>query len=164
VLSAIRELDVEYDLRSFMRDFTQIREQTFKESTILYAFQKARIWPISCTTALKKLRTYSQPTSTPINLPLRPSTPKPSTFKGVEEGLQRWKERVPAGLSSHSKESYENWLTGTEEVVAAGQLQELDLQAIRWRVEESKKRASRSRARLQAGGELTAAYAYELRA
>ncbi|OAF59377.1 hypothetical protein VC83_04250 [Pseudogymnoascus destructans] len=33
-----------------------MREQTFKESTIQSAFRKAGIWPISCNTALEKLR------------------------------------------------------------------------------------------------------------
>ncbi|ELR10505.1 hypothetical protein GMDG_04783 [Pseudogymnoascus destructans 20631-21] len=97
-------------------------------------------------------------------LPIRVSTPKPTTFRGVEEGLQHWKQRVPEGFSSPSKQSYRNWLTGTEEVVVAGQLQELDLRTVRRQVEESKKRASRSRARLQFGGELSADRAHELRA
>ena len=48
--------------------------------------------------------------------------------------------------------------------MAAGQLQELDLRVVRRQVEESKKRAMRSLARLQYGGELVAAEAYELRA
>jgi hypothetical protein len=127
VLAAIREMDITYDLQSFMRDLTHIREQTFKESTIISAFRKAGIWPVSCNTALTKLRTYSQPTpTTPTPLPIRVSTPKPSNFREVEEGLQRWKNRVPEGFSSPSKGSYRNWLTGTEEVVASGQLTELD--------------------------------------
>ncbi|KFZ18658.1 hypothetical protein V502_04007 [Pseudogymnoascus sp. VKM F-4520 (FW-2644)] len=51
------------------------------------------------------------------------------------------KQRVPVDFSSPSKKSYQNWLTGTEEVVVAGQLQELDLRTVRRQVEESKKRA-----------------------
>ena len=87
-------MDVTYDLPLFMRDLTKIRDQTFKESTITSAFRKAGIWPISCNTALEKLHTYSQPTPTQPTqptptLPIRPITPKPSTFQGVEEGLQR---------------------------------------------------------------------------
>ena len=127
VLAAIRHMDITYDLQSFMRDLTCMREQTFKESTIISAFQKAGIWLVSCAIALAKLRTYSQPTieptPTPIpTLPIWVSTPKPTTFRGVEEGLQHWKQRVPEGFSSPSKQSYRNWLTGTEEVVVAGQL------------------------------------------
>ena len=47
VLTAIRDMDLEYTLRSFMRDLSHIREQTFKESTIIHAFQKAGVWPVS---------------------------------------------------------------------------------------------------------------------
>jgi hypothetical protein len=169
VLTAIRDLDLEYSLRSFMRDLSQIREQTFKESTIIHAFQKAGIWPVSYSIALIKLRTYSQPSLTPTTPTTpttlqQPSTPKPSSFKESEEGLQQWKAKIPVLFSSPSKESYNNWLTGTEEVLASGQLQELDLLILRRQVEEQKKRASSSRARLQVGGELTAAHAHELRA
>ena len=48
--------------------------------------------------------------------------------------------------------------------MASGQLQELDLQALRRQIEEQKKSRSRSRARLQVGGELCAGRAHELRA
>ncbi|KFY10587.1 hypothetical protein V492_04923 [Pseudogymnoascus sp. VKM F-4246] len=161
VLTAIRDMDITYDLCSFTRDLTWIREQTFKESTIRSAFQKAGIWPISCSIALTKLRTYSKPTPQVIT---QASTPKPSTFQGVEEGLQHWKTRVPEGFSSPSKESYRNWLTGTEEVIVGGRIQELDLQVVRRQVEASKKRASRSRAQLQVGSELQVGEAHELRA
>ena len=119
-------MDITYNLPLFMRDLPQIREHTFKESTVQSAFQKAGIWPISCNTALNKLRTYSQPTQpiepTTPTLPTRPITPIPSTFRGVEQGLQRWKERVPEAFSSPSRQSYSNWLTGTAQVLAAGQL------------------------------------------
>ena len=66
-------------------------------------------------------------------------------------------------LSSPSRKRYENWHTGTEEVLASGQLQELDLQLLQKRVEEQKNKGSRSRARLQVGGELCAGRAHELR-
>ena len=77
-------MNLEYDLQSFMRDLSYIREQTFKESTIIHAFQKAGIWLVDCSIALMKLHTYSQPISTPRALPLRPSISKPSTFKDSE--------------------------------------------------------------------------------
>ncbi|OBT75115.1 hypothetical protein VF21_05492 [Pseudogymnoascus sp. 05NY08] len=163
-------MDTAYSLPQFIGDLPQIREQTFKESTIQSAFQKAGIWPISCNTALEKLRTYSQPTPTgptgptePITPTLpRPITPIPSTFQGVEQGLQRWKERVPEAFSSPSRQSYSNWLTGTARVLATGQLQQLDLQAVRQQVENSKKQPGRGR--LQAGGELRASDARRLQA
>ncbi|OBT91681.1 hypothetical protein VE01_10332 [Pseudogymnoascus verrucosus] len=140
-----------------------MRERTFKDSTIQSAFQKAGIWPISCNTALDKLRTYSQPTKpTTPTLP-RAITPIPSTLQGVEQGLQQWKERVPQAFSSPSRQSYGNWLTGTERVLATSQLQELDLQAVRQQVKNSKKKQG-GRGRLQYGGELRASDAYEIQA
>ena len=164
VLRAIREVDITYNLPLFMRDLPHMREQTFKEATIQSAFRKAGIWPISCNTALEKLRTFSQPTPTPIEpttptLP-RPITPIPTTFQGVEQGLQRWKDRLPEAFSSPSRQSYSNWVTGASQVLAAGQLQELDLRAIRQQVKSSK--TKRARGRLQCGGELRASEAHEL--
>ncbi|ELR04991.1 hypothetical protein GMDG_00248 [Pseudogymnoascus destructans 20631-21] len=112
---------------------------TFKDSTIRSAFQKL-IWPISCNTAIEKLRTYSQPIQPTTPTLLRPITPIPSTFQEVELGLQRWKDRLPEAWSSPSKQSYSNWVTGAQRVLAASQLQELDLRAVRQQVKNSKKK------------------------
>jgi division protein CdvB (Snf7/Vps24/ESCRT-III family) len=46
-------------------------------------------------------------------------------------------------------ESYNNWLTGTEEVLASAQLQELDLHILQRRVAEQKKLASNKEVSLQ---------------
>ncbi|ELR06362.1 hypothetical protein GMDG_07951 [Pseudogymnoascus destructans 20631-21] len=109
---------------------------------------------------------YPQPTQptepTTPTLP-RPITPIPSTFQGVEQGLQQWKERVPEAFSSRSRQSYSNWLTGAAQVLAAGQLQELDLRAVRQQVKNSKKQRW-GRDQLQCGGELRASEAHELQA
>ncbi|KFY45855.1 hypothetical protein V494_00721 [Pseudogymnoascus sp. VKM F-4513 (FW-928)] len=101
---------------------------------------------------------------TPPTLLLGPSTPKPSSFRDLEQGLQRWKAKLTELLSSPSQKSYTNWATGTEEVLASGQLQQLDLQALQQQVERQKKGRGQGRARLQTGGELTVEQAYELRA
>ncbi|KFY20436.1 hypothetical protein V491_03705, partial [Pseudogymnoascus sp. VKM F-3775] len=53
---------------------------------------------------------------------------------------------------------------GTEEVLASGQLQQLDLQVLQQRVEEQKRGKNRSRGRLQVGGKLCATRARGLRA
>jgi hypothetical protein len=77
VHASIRNLNLVYNLQSFMRDLPNIRKQTFKESTITHAFAKAGVWPISSTIAIAKLRKYSKPqllqtqTPMPIQLPLR---------------------------------------------------------------------------------------------
>jgi hypothetical protein len=167
VHTAVRNLDLEYTLHSFMRDLPKIREQTFKESTIKHAFTKAGIWPINCTLAITKLRKYSKPQpqlclNTPVTL--HTPTPKPTSFRDSEDQLQRWKVTLPLLLSSPSKESYRNWLIGTEEVLIDGQLQEMSLRILRRQVEEQKNRVSSSRARLQVGGALTVQSARALQA
>ncbi|KFY67008.1 hypothetical protein V496_01800 [Pseudogymnoascus sp. VKM F-4515 (FW-2607)] len=112
---------------------------------------------------------YSQPTQptptgptepTQPTLP-RPITPIPATYQDVEQGLQRWGKRVPEAFSSPSRQSYGNWLTGAARVLAAGQLQELDLRAVRQQVKNSKKKRG-GRRQLQVGGELRASDAREL--
>jgi hypothetical protein len=168
VLKAIRDMDLDYNISLFIRDLPNIRKQTFKILTIILAFQKAAMWPISCEIAISKLWVYSKPRpttpTTPITLPLHQVTPKPSSFKDSEQGLQRWKAKLTGLLSSPSQKSYENWHTGTKEVLASGQLQQLDLQVLQRQVEEQKKGKSRSRALLQVGGKLCATRARELRA
>jgi hypothetical protein len=50
----MRNLDLDYNIASFMQDLHKIRTETFKKGTIHSAFWKAGIWPISCKTALEK--------------------------------------------------------------------------------------------------------------
>jgi hypothetical protein len=57
----MRNLDLDYNIASFMHDLHEIRKETFKKSTIHSAFEKARIWLISCKTAIAKIKVYSLP-------------------------------------------------------------------------------------------------------
>jgi DDE superfamily endonuclease len=52
-------LNVEYSLRSFLRDLTWICEQTFKKSTIRHAFRKSGMFPPDATECLKQLKTFN---------------------------------------------------------------------------------------------------------
>jgi hypothetical protein len=67
VQHAMRNLDLDYNIASFMRDLHEIRTETFKKGTIHSAFQKAGIWPISCKTALEQIKVYS-PLEIPVEL------------------------------------------------------------------------------------------------
>ena len=51
--------NLNYNIASFMQDLHKIKAKTFKKGTIYSAFQKARIWPISCKTALERIKVYS---------------------------------------------------------------------------------------------------------
>jgi hypothetical protein len=55
----MRNLNLDYNITSFMQDLHKIRAETFKKSTIHSAFKKAEIWPISCFTAIAKIKVYN---------------------------------------------------------------------------------------------------------
>ena len=57
--NALSSLDVEYSLRSFLRDLPWIREQTFKRDTIKHAFRKASMYPINAKECLKQLKIFN---------------------------------------------------------------------------------------------------------
>jgi hypothetical protein len=118
VHTAIRNLELEYTLRSFMRDLLQIRKHTFTKLTITHAFKKARLWLVDSSIAIQKLRKYSKP-QPELQLP---TALIPSSFKELEAQLQQWKAKLPLLVSSPSRPSCKNWLIGTEEVLASGQL------------------------------------------
>jgi hypothetical protein len=70
----MRNLDLNYNVASFMRNMREIQAETFKKGTIHSAFQKAGIWPISCKTALQKMKTYAPPENPEPELPTMPQT------------------------------------------------------------------------------------------
>src|SRR5438045_2526239 len=45
IKDALAGLDVEYGLRSFLRDLSRIRKRTFKKDTIKHAFKKSGMYP-----------------------------------------------------------------------------------------------------------------------
>ena len=55
----MRNLDLDYNIASFMQDLHKIKTETFKKGTIYFAFRKARIQLISYNTALEKIKVYS---------------------------------------------------------------------------------------------------------
>jgi hypothetical protein len=57
----MQNLDLDYNIASFMQDLHKIRAETFKKSTIHSAFEKAKIWLISCKTAIVKIKVYNLP-------------------------------------------------------------------------------------------------------
>jgi hypothetical protein len=95
----MRNLDLDYNIASFMQDLHEIRAETFKKSIIHSAFKKAGIWPISCKTAIAKMKVYSLP-EIPKELLVLPRTP--TRFHHAEEGLRQLKGKISENLSSPS--------------------------------------------------------------
>jgi len=40
-------MDIDYNISSFFRDLTKVRENTFKKGTIIKAFRESGMWPLS---------------------------------------------------------------------------------------------------------------------
>jgi len=63
-------MDIDYNVSSFFRDLTEVRENTFKKGTIIKAFRELGMWPLSFSVIQKKIAVYAEP---------RLSTPPPHT-------------------------------------------------------------------------------------
>jgi hypothetical protein len=75
----MRNLDLDYNIASFMHNLLEIRAETFKKGTIHSAFEKSSIWPISCKVAIKKMKIYCLPKALALalkELPILLQTPK----------------------------------------------------------------------------------------
>jgi hypothetical protein len=79
----------------------------------------------------------------------------PTTLKDSEIQLQQWNAKIPLLLSSPSRQRYENFISGTEQVLATAQLQELNLKIIQQQYEEQRKQKATNKRTLQKGGHLT---------
>lgn len=152
ILLALRSLEFEYSVTSFFRDLSGIREKTMKESTIRNSFRESGIWPVSCKTALKKMRSYSK--AQKIENTSTPQLPGKSYFH-CEKGLEEWEERIPTLLSSPSRNRFHEWSSETKTHLNKAQLKELEASMIYKRLQESQKSRVRSRKSLNPGGPLT---------
>src|SRR5438874_13111251 len=61
IKDALAGLDVEYGLRSFLRDLSRIRKRTFKKDTIKHAFKKSGMYPPNVNQCLRQLKTFNPP-------------------------------------------------------------------------------------------------------
>jgi hypothetical protein len=166
VQHAMRNLDIDYNVASFLRDLGEIRIETFKKGTIQGAFRKAGMWPISCDTAIEKMKIYAPPEvheepQLPT-LPVVPTTPK--HYSQAEQGLQYWKEKISGKLSSPSQQAFNSWTRGTENMLSYGELTTLQLQLLSTKVANQQKAKSRNRNILQKHGVLTGADARRMKA
>ena len=157
---AIRNLNLEYNICSFMRDLPGIRAKTFKPQTITHAFANSGVWPVNSSCAITKLQKYSKPEP---QLPQTPA-PIPASLRDSETQLQHWKPKILVLLSSPSRQRYESWAAGTEQVLVSAQLQELDFSILERQVMEQRNQRSKSRRTLQIGGALTVENARRLQA
>jgi hypothetical protein len=153
VQSAIRSLDMEYNIASFFRDLEDIRIDTFKKGTIQGAFRKAGVWPISVTTALEKMKVYQppEPPQEPLVLPITPRR-----FCEAENSLNDLQEQLDKrDLSSPIRGKARSVIKGTTALITYSILVELQLEQSRAQARDQQLRKTRSRRKLQISGALT---------
>ena len=105
IQDALLEFNLEYKLTQFFEDYTKIRDNTFKKSTIQHAFKKSRMWSINPDTCIQQLKTFAplpsqdssglseniDSTSFPAPLSLKV---QPMSLTQVESGLSEWQEKI----------------------------------------------------------------------
>ena len=154
----IHNLDIDYNIASFLCDLGEIRDDIFKRGTILGAFRKAGIQLISCDIAIEKMKIYAPPKLPSIEpqlpaLPIIPTTPK--RYSQAEHGLQFQKAKLSERLSSPSRQPFNSWACGTEAMLAYGELVTLQLNQLSTKVSNQQKAKSQSRNVLQKHSVLT---------
>jgi len=117
IKEALASLDIEYGLRSFLRDLNWVREQTFKKSTIRSAFRKSGMWPPNSKECLSQLKTFNPPKEQedPYSLPALPRTPQKAME--VEASIGKWEEKVEELISSPSRPEWHSFCKGTRQVL-----------------------------------------------
>ena len=133
VQHTMHNLDLNYNVASFMRDMQEIQAETFKKGTIYSAFWKAGMWPISCKTALAKMKIYAPPKIPEPKLPTISQTP--THFAHAEYRLSHWTAKIKEKLSSPSQGPFDLWACSTERLLAGGELTVLQHAALTTKVQ-----------------------------
>lgn len=165
IKEAVANLDVEYCIRSFLRDLGFVRDNTFKKTTIRHAFEKSGIWPIDAQKALAQIKTFSPPD------PPRPSTPElppqPGSPRGAAEVDSAWMEYERLGkvdqmleaLSSPTRAGMKSLISKNRETLAHSVLSDAQLGNLKRKHQDDLQRKTGSRKRVQQFGGLTAGHA-----
>ena len=137
IQEAIAESFIEYAIPQFLKDLIEIRNRTFKPSTIRHAFQKSGMWPVNAKSCIKQLKTYNPDSSEQIkpsendNLPLLPRRILPQTPADVEYALvEEWGPKIQQNMQWSDPiraDEFGSFITNTKEVVSNSILQEREL-------------------------------------
>ena len=148
---AVAQLDVEYHLKSFLRDLSWVREQTFKKETIKSAFRKSGMYPPNPSECIKLLKSFTPPPKAPPALPVLPRTP----IKAIqaESILFELENKILDPLSSATKPKVQSLIKGTKEILTYSQLQEQELRVVQARrIEEMERKVTKRKVIQKYGG------------
>jgi hypothetical protein len=160
IQSALRSLDFEYTMTSFMRDLTSIREQTMKYHTIRNAFQESGIWPPSAKQGIKKMRVYQKknPIDTQeddeLELPKLPPQYALDIYTTAAT-VREFADRDPTQFSDPSIKRFRRTMKDVNVQLNKGILSDIKLKADQVKEKAELKRRSTSRRSIQKGGAAT---------
>jgi hypothetical protein len=157
VNEAIAQLDVQYHLKSFLKDLSWVREQSFKKETIKSAFRKSGMYPPSPTECIKLLKSFIPPEAPTPTLPALPRTPKKAIH--AESMIFELENKILEPLTSATKPKVQSLLKGTKEILTYTQLQEQELTIVQARRTEEMQRMVSKRKVAQKHGGLSLRYA-----
>jgi hypothetical protein len=161
IRKSMATLDVEYGIPHLIRDLPWIRDQTNKTDTIKHAFRDAGMWPAIFDIVKRNMAKFikeAQPNQLDDGIePELPSIPQ-TYIEGVTE-IEQLNRRIPALLSSPTRQRYINVMDGVTTMLYQGDLSTTSLNVLRQKVENQKAAKVRSKKVIQVGGELTPAVA-----
>ncbi|PQE28657.1 hypothetical protein CJF32_00011400 [Rutstroemia sp. NJR-2017a WRK4] len=162
IRKSMATLDIEYSIPHFIRDLPWIRSQTSKVDHIKHAFRDAGMWPADVEVVKGNVARFIK-AAKPNQLdgiepePLLPSTPR-TYIDGVVQ-IEELNRKIPALLSSPTRQRYRNTMDGITSILYQGELSTATLNLLREKVDNQKTSKIRSKKVIQVGGELSPAVA-----
>lgn len=154
---AVAKGDLEYGVRSFLRDLKGIRDKTLTKKNQQSAFRESGMFPPNTKQCLDMLKKFNPPTKLAKpqekiqDLPRLPRTPKKPV--DVELGIKEWETKIVPLLSSPSRPCFESFVRGTKDVVNDANLDKLQLSIHQSRFrEELQRKATKGRTVKKFGG------------
>lgn len=159
VQRAIRTLDFDYSITSFMRDMAWIRDKTMQPHTIINAFKNSGMWPISAKAGIKKMRAYGKrqvseeekQAEDALELPQH-APPPASELWQISSSIREFAERDPTQFSSPSAKRFKSTMTNTDIALQKAHLLRVEHTALQQKLRVESKRKNTSRRSIQAGG------------
>jgi hypothetical protein len=160
IRKSMATLDIEYGLQHFIRDLPWIREQTNKVDTIKHAFRDAGVWSARLDVVKRNMAKFIKEAQPNQLDGVEPElSPIPQTYAEGVGGIEQLNHKIPALLSSPTRQRYKNVMDGVTTMLYQGDLSTRSLQVLQHKVENQKATSVRSKKVIQVGGELTPAVA-----
>ena len=137
IQESLGTLEMEYTVRSFLRDLGWIREKTFTKDTIRHAFEKSGMWPVNEAKVIQQMKTFSPP-EPPADTSATRKSPKGAAEVDYEwEKYQKKKKKkgkigkMLDALSSPTRPDMEDLINLSRETFAHPMIAESDINTLK---------------------------------